>query len=162
MTKEDNEYFENFTKYWICDNDVIDIDVKVINYCHITGKYRGSINRDCNINVNLNHKIPVVFHKLKSYDSHLTIQALGKLNLKINVKSDRLEKYMSFSNNNKLSLVDSFEFLSPSLDSLVKNLNKDDFKYLSQKFDNNALDLVKQKGFYHYQYMSDFENLKKN
>ena len=43
----------------------------------------------------------------------------------------------------KLSFIDSSQFLSSSLDSLVKNLNKDDCKYLSQEFDNNILDLVK-------------------
>ena len=47
--------------------------------------------------------------------------------------------------------------LSASLDSLVKVLSKDDFKYLSEEFDNNILDLVKQKIFYPYKYMSDFE-----
>ena len=52
---------------------------------------------------------------------------------------------MSFSINNKLSFIDSFQFLSSSLDSLVKNLSNYDFKYLSQEFDNNVLDLVKQK-----------------
>ena len=31
---------------------------------------------------------------------------------------------------------------------------------MSQEFDNNALDLVMQKGFYPYEYMSDFEKLK--
>ena len=31
---------------------------------------------------------------------------------------------------------------------------------MSQEFDNNALDLVIQKGFYPYEYMSDFEHLK--
>ena len=67
---------------------------------------------------------------------------------------------MSFIVNNKLSFNDSFQFLSSSLDSLVKNLNKDDYKYLSQEFDNNALDLVKRKGFYPYEYMSDFEKFK--
>ena len=35
-------------------------------------------------------------------------------------------------------------------------MNKDDFKYLRQEFDSNVLDLVKQKGFYLYEYMSDF------
>ena len=65
MTKEDNVDFENSTKYWICDNDYINGDVKVRDHCHITGKYRGSAHRDCNINVKLNHKIPVVFHNLK-------------------------------------------------------------------------------------------------
>ena len=46
------------------------------------------------------------------------------------------------------------------LDSSVKNLGKDDFKYSSQEFDNNVLDLVKEKGFYHYEYISDFEKFK--
>ena len=49
---------------------------------------------------------------------------------------DILEKYMSFSINSKLVFIDSLRFLSSSLDSLVKNLNKNDFKYLSQEFDN--------------------------
>ena len=62
--------------------------------------------------------------------------------------------------NNRLSFIGSFQFLSFSLDSLVKNLNKDDFKYLNQEFDNNVLDVVKQKGFYPYEYMSDFEKFK--
>ena len=62
---------------------------------------------------------------------------------------------MSFSINNKLSFIDRLQFISSSLDSLVKNFNKDDFKYLSQEFDNNVLDLFKQKGLYLYEYMPD-------
>ena len=65
MTKEYNEEFENSAKCWICDNDYIDTDVKVRDHCHITGKYKGSAHRDCNINIKLNHKIPIVFHKPK-------------------------------------------------------------------------------------------------
>ena len=42
------------------------------------------------------------------------------------------QKNMSFAVNNNLSFIDSFQFQSSSLDSLVKNLGKDDFKYLSQ------------------------------
>ena len=124
ITKEDNEEFEDPTKCWICDNDYIDGDVNVIDHCHITGKYRGSAHRDCNINVKLNHKIHVVFHNLKNYNSHLIIQELCKFNLKINIPNG-LEKYRSFSINNKLSFTDSFQFLGSSLDSLVKNLTKD-------------------------------------
>ena len=67
---------------------------------------------------------------------------------------------MSFTINNKLSFIDSFQFLSSSLESLVKNLNEDDFKYLSQEFDDNVLDLVKQKGFYPYEHISDSEKFK--
>ena len=58
---------------------------------------------------------------------------LGKSSLKISVIPNELEKYMSFIINNKLRFINSFQFLSSSLDSLVKNLNKDDFKYLNQE-----------------------------
>ena len=76
------------------------------------------------------------------------MQELGKFNLKINVIPNGLEKYTSFSINNKLIFFDSFQFLRFSLDSSVKNLDKSDFKYLSQEFDNNVLDLAKKKGLY--------------
>ena len=42
---------------------------------------------------------------------------------------------MSLNTNNKLIFIDRTQFLSSSLDSLVKNFGKDDFKYLSQKVD---------------------------
>ena len=52
------------------------------------------------------------------------------------------------------------EYIGSSLDNLVKNLNKDNFKYFSQEFDENKLDLVKQNGFYRYKYMIGFEKFK--
>ena len=88
------------------------------------------------------------------------IQELGKFNLKINVIPNGLEEYMSFSINNKLIFIDSFQFLRSALDSSVKNIGKDDFKYLSQEFDNNVLHLLKQRWFYPYEYVSDFEKFK--
>ena len=51
----------------------------------------------------------------------------------------------------------SFQFLSFSSDILVKNLGENHFKYLSQEFDTEVLDLVQQNGFYSYKYMYDFE-----
>ena len=88
------------------------------------------------------------------------MEELSKFNLKINVIANGLEKHISFTMNNKLSFIEGFLFLSSSLDSLVKNLSKDGFKYLSQEFDNNVLDLVKQKRFYPYKYISNFEKSK--
>ena len=84
----------------------------------------------------------------------------NQVNLKINVIPNGLEKFRSFSINNKLRFIDIVQFLRSSLDSLVKNLAKDDFKYLSQEFDSNVLDLVRQKGFYPYEYIGDPEKFK--
>ena len=86
------------------------------------------------------------------------MQELDKFNLKISVTLNRLEKYMSFSINNKLIVIESSQFLSSPLDSLVKNWAKDDFKYLSQEFDNNVLDLVKQKGSWSWLLLKSLKN----
>ena len=90
----------------------------------------------------------------------LSMQELFKFNIEINDIPNGFEKYMKISINNMLSFVDSFQFISSLLDSLVKNLNKVDFKWFSIEFDNNVSDLVKQKGFYLYKYMSDFQKFK--
>ena len=68
---------------------------------------------------------------------------------------------MSFGIDNNLAFLYSFKSLSSLLDSLVKNLKKIDFIYFSQELDGDALDLVKQKLFYPYEYLSNFEKLKK-
>ena len=102
----------------------------------------------------------MVFHNLKNYDFHLIMQKLGKFNLKIYVITNGLEKYVTFTINNKLRFVNSFQFLSLELNSWVKTLGKDDFKYLSQELDDNVLHLVSQKYFYSYEYMSGFEKFK--
>ena len=101
----------------LVDNDYIDNNVKVRDHYHITRKYRGFAQGDCNINLKLNHKTPNVFQKL-------IIQELGKFKLKINIIPNGLEPYVSFTVNNKLCLIGKFQFLSSSLDSLVKNLTK--------------------------------------
>ena len=54
------------------------------------------------------------------------MQELGKFSLKIKIILNGLEKYMSCSINTKLTLIDSFQFLSSSLDNLVRNLEKND------------------------------------
>ena len=88
-------------------------------------------------------------HNLKKYYSHLIIQEVGKFNFKISVIPNGLEKYMSFNVNNKLIFIESFQFLSSSLEGLVKTLCKDD-KYLSQNFDSTLINLPKKKGFCPY------------
>ena len=63
------------------------------------------------------------------FREHLILQELGKFNFIINFIPNELEKYLSFSLNNKLFFIDSFQFFSFSC-SLVKNLGENDFKHL--------------------------------
>ena len=88
------------------------------------------------------------------------MQELGKFNLRITVIPNELEKYMGFTINNKLRFIDNFQFLSSSWSSFIKNLNNDDFNYVSQGFDKNKLDLPKQKRFYTNEYVTNFEKFK--
>ena len=67
----------------------------------------------------------IVFQNLKNYDFHLIMQELCKFDFKINVIPNRLEKYLNLSIK-KLTFIESSEFLSSSLDSLVENLGEDD------------------------------------
>ena len=77
------------------------------------------------------------------------MQEQSKFNLKINIIPNGLEKNMNFTISNKLIFINSFqlEIGISLLDSLVKNLGKDDFKNLIQEFGNNVLGLIKQKDF---------------
>ena len=131
MIKKDEEDFESHIKCWIRDNDYVDGDAKVRAHCHITQKYKDSAHKDCNIKVKLNHRTYITFHNLRNYDSHLIMQELGKFDFKIKMIPNGLEKYVNFNINNKLIFLDSFEFLRFSLDSLIKILGKEDFRYLS-------------------------------
>ena len=105
MAKKGDEDFKNSTKSWICDNVYVKGNVTVRDHCQITGKYRGSAHKNCNIKVKLNHKIPIVFHNLKNYDFHFIMQELGKFNFKRNIIPNGLETYMSFHINDNLSFI---------------------------------------------------------
>ena len=56
-----------------------------------------------------------------------------------------------------LVFLDSFQFMSLSLDKLVSNLPKDDLKYTSQAFKGRRLELMTRKGVYPYDFMDSFE-----
>ena len=159
MTAEENEEFERSNICWICGK-LIDFDNKVRDHCHITGKYRGSAHWSCNINLKISKKVPVIFHNLKGYDSHLIFKELSKFIVKISVTPDGLENYMSFTLNNNIVFIDSMLFMKSSLDKLVKILSDDDFKYLSEVFSGEKLELVKTKGIYPYEYFNSFEKFK--
>ena len=123
MSAEDEERFQLSNNCWIFD-ELIDVgDNKVRDHCHITGKYRGSAHCSCNNNFKLTKKVPVIFHFLKGYE-------IGKSDVKVNVITNGLEKYMAFTINKNLVFVESMQFMNSSLDSLVKNLSDNDFKYL--------------------------------
>ena len=158
----------------ICGEKYTDKDVRIKDLCHITGKFRGSAHQECNLKLRIkpeNLKIPIIFHNLRGYDSHFIMQQIGEIankqgyankkgekqDLNINAIPNNMEKYMAFMLGNHLIFIDSFQFMSSSLDKLASNLPKDDLKYTSKAFKGKRLNLMSQKGAYPYDFIDSFE-----
>ena len=174
MTKDDTVNFEKATGCYICDKEYTEKDIRVRDHCHITGKYRGSAHQECNLKLRLNPdelKIPVIFHNLRGYDSHFIMQEIGAIvkdhtyknkkgedtQMSINAIPNNMEKYMAFMLGNHLTFIDSFQFMSSSLEKLVSNLPREAFKYTSKQFKGKKLNLMARKGVYPYDYMDSFD-----
>ena len=156
MSIDEEERFQLSNSCWICD-ELFDVgDEKVRDHCHITGKFRDAAHFSCNANCKLGKKVPVIFHNLKDYGSHLIIKEIIKFDVKVSVIPNGFEKYMAFTINRNLFFIGSMQFMNDSLDSLVKNLINEDVKYLSEEFSRKFLELVKEKGVYPYEYLKGF------
>ena len=82
MTEDDEMRFKLMDKCHICSEKYTDRDGRVRDHCHITGKFRGSADQECNLKLRIkpeNLKIQVVFHNLRGYDSHFIMQQIGKI-----------------------------------------------------------------------------------
>ena len=154
--EEEEKHFQLSNSCSICDKLFNVGDDKVRDHCHITGKYRGTAHFSCNANLKLSKKIPETVHNLRGYESHLIIKEVSKFDVK------GLEKYMAFTINKNLVFIDSMQFMSCSLNSLVKNLSDNDFQYFSEEFSGKLLELVKEKGVYPYEHMNSFKRFSEN
>ena len=77
--------------------------------------------------------------------------------ISVSVIAQNAEKYMAFYIGKHLSFIDSFAFMSSSLDKLAGNLEDRDFIYTKDYFtDPVQFGLVKRKGVYPYDYMDSF------
>ena len=162
-----------------CSSPFTALNHKVYHHCHVTSSYQGATCNTCNLKLKprkfskaqrreINEYvegemkeffIPILFHNLRGYDSHLIIKALDKNFARdIKVIASTTEKFMSFTVGG-YRFVDSLQFLNASLDSLVKVLAKDGkkaFVHTSRYFpDPSKFDLVCRKGVYMYEYMTD-------
>ena len=178
MTEENEQEFKKATTCHICDKKFTEKDIRVRDHCHITGEFRGSAHQECNLKLRINPKeikIPVIFHNLRGCDSHFIMQEIGAIvkkhayknnkgeekKMNINAIPNNMEKYMAFMLGNHLTFIDSFQFMSSSLDKLVSNLPAEALKYTSKRFQKEKLNLMTRKGIYPYDYMDSFEKFNK-
>ena len=136
MTREDWLAFRTAETRHVCDIPLEGDSVR--DHCHITGEYRGAAHNACNLKLRLNPSIPVVFHNLRGYDSHLLIQAISKVEGRLYCIPNNTEKYISFSLG-QLRFIDSAQFLLASLDKLVAANPPGAFQITAQHESNREL-----------------------
>ena len=124
ISEEEEHLFQQSNSCWICEKLIDNDDEKVRDHFHVTRKFRGAAHWSCNKSLQLTKRVPIIFHNLKGYDSHLIFCELNKFDVKINVIPNEFEKYMAFFVNENLVFIDSMQFMSFSLDKLIKKLDR--------------------------------------
>ena len=130
---------------------------KVRDHCHVTGKFRGAAHNKCNINLRLPRKLPIIFHNLQGYDSHIILEELNNFNVDIAVIAKGIDKYMSIIVNRHITFIDSIQFYNGSLDTIASNLNNEDFKHLISEFGIDKLEILKRKDAYPYEWVDSYK-----
>ena len=161
-TQEDEEDYQNNNNCRFCEKEIL--SDKVRDHSHLTGKYRGSARNTCNINVKQKDSnfIPFMFHNFSNYDCHMFLKKLvEKKNdkVKFDIIPKTKEEYISVTYG-CIRFIDSYRFLSSGLDSLVKNLDEDDFKILKNEF-LDKWQVLNKKLAYPYEYFNSIEDYKK-
>ena len=168
LTDEELEAYNKTTKCYLC-NKLLDGN-NVMDHDHLTGKYRGPAHGGY---LQLKYKgtsstpsvvkkqwededymVPVIFHNLRGYGGHLIMKGLRKCifpNKKIKCILNNMEKYLSFTVEN-LRFIDSYHFMSESLEKLASNMKKDDFIHTALQTATDKLHLLLRKGVFPYEY----------
>lgn len=166
LTETEKKCFHNAKVCCICKQKFTSTDKIVADHDHFTGEYRGAAHNICKLSAKKCPFIPIIFHNLSNYDCHLFIKELASINGRINIIPKNKEKYISFTKfisvdsktAAQLKFIDSFNFLSCSLDKLARSLHQDDFVNLRRYYSDQYLfDLICRKGVYCYDYIDSLK-----
>ena len=163
MTPEDEIKFRSAKFCHICRKKLQwespkNYPVRDHNHLKEKNNFRGAACNSCNINYyNRSRKVPAFAHNLKGYDLNLFLLDLTKRVEKLDIIPETLEKFKAVFTD-KFIFLDSFAFLSTSLDKLTANMKKsgvEKFRRLKQEFPDNY-QLLSEKGVYFYDYASSY------
>ena len=183
LTKAQLKRYEEARICHICFKSFNGENPKVRDHCHYTGRCRGPTHMKCNLQYKIPPCIPIVFHNLLGYDAHLFMKELASITDgsigHLGVIAKNTEDYISFSikvevdkyidkkgtvrlKEIELRFIDSFKFMSSSLDSLVNNLARRGNYHLFgfKEYSENQYKLLTKKGIYPYEYMADWDKFK--
>lgn len=162
MTEASEAAFLAATHCYLCKKEFSKTkQLKCRDHDHaiLKDNFRGAACQGCNLNLKRRDYIPCFFHNLSNYDCHHIISAIGQVSdgEDLSCIPRNKEKYISFSWG-KLRFLDSMNFLSSSLDKLVKDLQPGEMEALRLFFpDEEKRALVSRKGVYPYSHFDSFK-----
>ena len=189
--KKEKIYHENSKVCYICNNNrgfkskpetpFTSSDPKVRDHDHLTGKYLGPAHQSCNLNKRREKPfLSIFFHNFSGYDSHLILPFLSKSYLpeveSVSIIPKSTEKFMSIKINNRVTMLDSMNFLAGGLEKLFESVKDScSFSFIKQSslisdFDienteripkENAkerLELLLGKGVFPYEFANSIED----
>ena len=175
LTKAQSKEYAHAKKCHICFGPFKPKDRKVRDHCHYTGIYRGAAHSLCNLKYRIPSYIPVVFHNLTGYDTHMFIRELAKHGSRMSVIPKNTKDYISFlvkvevdKYTDKdglerpmeidLRFIDSIKFMSSSLDSRVNNLARGGGEFFGfENYSEYQRSMPVRKGIYPYKYMDSWD-----
>ena len=182
ITPQEHTDFYKSTACPKCKQAYTDKNIKVRDHDHVTGRFRGALCNKCNIKLRQKRDIlPVIFHNLKNYDMHLILKhGIDHFKTwKLTVIAQTSEKYMTltakvpvatktYKDSDKtytiyysLKFIDSFQFMSSSLNSLAQNLQSlPHTEKLKQRYPSLSTDVLHRKGVFPYSYFSSLNVLR--
>ncbi|EZA54939.1 hypothetical protein X777_05463 [Ooceraea biroi] len=151
-------------------------DTRVRDHCHLTGRYRGPAHSTYNLNYKDSHVIPVIFHNLSDYDAHFIIEDVANaFEGSVELLPLTKERYIAFTKNVantadrygaracvKLRFIDSYKFLSTSLDKLASYFDRSHMRILRAEFRHlfeEEFQLLTRKDEFPYEYVDSVERL---
>ena len=103
MTMQYKMVYDNSTPCHSCNEELVDDRVR--DHYHLSGRSRRAGHEVCNLKYKVPKFLPVAFHNLSGYDSHLFIKILGNSEGDISSILNNEENYISFT---KQVIVDKF------------------------------------------------------
>ena len=132
--------YDNSTLCHICNEELG--EARVYDHSHLSGRLRGAAYEVYNLKYKVSKFVPVIFHNVSGYDSHLFIKTVGNSEGDISCIPNNEGNSISFTKQvivdkfvNKeeqevnikceLRFINSLRFLAASLDKFFSNLKID-------------------------------------
>ncbi|XP_072159613.1 uncharacterized protein [Bemisia tabaci] len=126
--------------------------------------YRQALCGVCNLRYSHPKSLIVVCHNWGKYDAHPMVRAVSGCTYRVSIIPSTMETYISMSiwveNRFRIVFIDSIRHLPSSLDNLVSSVPETSLVHARRLCTNDdQFNLVKKKGVYCYDYISDAKKL---